>query len=143
MFHKQDKELVALADELGTVEAFSALERASLDALASAGRVVHLPSGWALISEDTPADSVYVLLGGETEVRHDGAVLASLGSGSLVGEAALVDRRRRNATVVTTSEVRALRLNYDDLPALFGKHSDVEDVFRREWERKAAGAAPV
>ena len=142
-FHKQDKELAALADELGTFDAFAGLERRSLEALAGSGRVVHLPSSWALISQDTPADSVYVLLDGDTEVRHEGEVIAALGAGSLVGEAALVDRRRRNATVVTTSQVRALRLNYDDMPALFGKHSDVEDVFRREWERKAAGAAPV
>jgi CRP-like cAMP-binding protein len=141
--HRHDKELEGLADELARFGAFASLDRKSLLALGATGRVVHLPSGWALMSEDTPADSVYVLLGGDTEVRHGSAVVATLTAGALVGEAALIDRRRRNASVITTSEVRALRLNYDDLPALFGKHGDVEDVFRREWERKAATSSPV
>jgi CRP-like cAMP-binding protein len=141
--HKQDKELAGLADELGSFEAFASLNRKSLLALAATGRVVHVPSGWALMSEDTPADSVYVLLEGYTEVRHGSEVVATLTTGALVGEAALIDRRRRNASVITTSEVRAMRFNYDELPALFGKHSDIEDVFRREWERKAATSAPV
>ena len=143
MLHRQDKELSALADELATIPAFEGLDRQSVQALAGAGRVVHLPAGWALMSEDTPADSVYVLLAGDTEVRQGQEVVAELGAGALVGEAALIDHRRRNASVITTSEVRALRLNYDDLPALFGRHSAVEDVFRREWERKASTRAPV
>jgi CRP/FNR family cyclic AMP-dependent transcriptional regulator len=140
--HKQDKELVALADELGRFDAFEGLEHKSLEAVGGAGRVVHLPAGWPLVSEGTPADSVYVLLGGDAEVRHGSDVVATLRAGALVGEAALVDRRRRNATVITTSEVRALRLSYDDLPALFGRHSAVEDVFRREWDRKTAAQSP-
>ena len=141
--HKLSKELDALTDELGTVPAFDGLDRKSLSALAAAGRVVHLPSGWAIVSEDTPADSVYVLLEGETEVRHGSEVVATVAGGSLVGEAALIDHRRRNASVISTSPVRALRLNYDDLPAVFSRHGDVEDAFRREWERKAGAAAPV
>ena len=143
MLHKHDKELDRLAAEIGGFPAFTGLATGSLLALAGEGRVVHLPAGWAIISEDTPADSVYVLLDGDTEVRHGTDVITTLSAGELVGEAALIDRRRRNATVVTTSEVRALRLNYDDLPAVFGKYDDIEAAFRREWERKAAGSAPV
>jgi CRP-like cAMP-binding protein len=141
--HKHDKELAALADELGGLAVFEGLNRKSLEVMARTGRVVHLPSGWAVMSENTPADSVYVLLGGSTDVRHGSEVVTTLTAGALVGEAALIDHRRRNASVITTSEVRAMRLSYDDLPALFGSHSEVEDVFRREWERKAATAAPV
>ena len=141
--HKVDKELVALASELGELEAFSGLSEKALQALAGSGRVVHLPAGWAIIAENTPADSVYVLLAGETEVRHGNEVIATLGRGALVGEAALVDRKRRNASVITMTEVKALRLAYDDAPALFGKHSDVEDVFRREWDKKVATEAPL
>jgi CRP/FNR family cyclic AMP-dependent transcriptional regulator len=141
--HKQDKELAALADELGGLTVFEGLDRKSLESVARTGRVVHLPSGWAIMSENTPADSVYVVLDGSSEVRHASEVIATVTTGELVGEAALIDHRRRNASVITTSAVRALRLGYDDLPALFGRYGDVEDVFRREWERKAASAAPV
>jgi CRP/FNR family cyclic AMP-dependent transcriptional regulator len=135
--HK-DKELRALAEELSALDVFSSLPPRAVEALAAAGRTVHLPSGWALMSENTPADSVYVLLAGTTEVRHGAEVIATLGAGALVGEAALVSRKRRNATVITAGEVRALRWNYDDLAPLITKHHDIEQLFTSEWDKKAA-----
>jgi CRP/FNR family cyclic AMP-dependent transcriptional regulator len=139
MLHKQDKETKALADELAALSVFSSLDRRAADALAGAGRVVHLPVHWALVTESQPADSCYVLLSGETEVRQHGAVIAQLHPGALVGEAALVEHKTRNATVVTTSEVRALRLGFDDLTALFAQHPVVEKAFRAEWDQRSAG----
>lgn len=139
MLHKQDKETRAFADELAGLAVFSSLERKAVEALASAGRVVHLPIHWALVTESQPADSCYVVLSGEAEVRQQSAVVATLGPGALVGEAALVEHKTRNATVVTTSEVRALRLGFDDLTTLFAQHPTVEQVFRAEWDKRSAG----
>jgi CRP-like cAMP-binding protein len=139
MLHKQDKETKALADELAGLAVFGTLERRAIDALAAAGRVVHLPPHWALVTESQPADSTYVLLSGETEVRQHGDVIAQLHPGDLVGEAALVTHKTRNATVVTTSDVRALRLGFDDLNALFAQHPSVEQLFRGEWDKRSAG----
>lgn len=138
---KLDKQTKELAEELGSVPAFAGLGGSALAALALAGRVVHLPSGWALIAEDTPADSVYLLLEGDLEVRHGSAVLATLHPGVLVGEAALVSHRRRNATVVTLTTVRAFRLAYDETPELFDRHPAIAAVFQREWDSKAAAEA--
>lgn len=135
--HRQDKDRKALAEELAQLPVFAGLERKAVDSLAGSGRVVHLPAGWALISEDTPADSCYVLLEGDTEVRHGSEVVADLHPGALVGEAALVEHRRRTASVVTTSEVKALRLGFEDLTALFAKHASLEEAFRAEWTRKS------
>ena len=136
--HKQDKETKALSDELAALPVFGGVGRKAVDALASTGRVVHLPAGWALISQDTPADSCYVLLSGDTEVRHGAEVVAQLHPGALVGEAAFVSHSRRNATVITTGAVRALRLGYDELTSLFGRHPDLDQAFRAEWDRKTA-----
>lgn len=139
--HKQDKERTALAEELGNLVIFHDLDPKALDALAGSGRVVHLPSGWALMSEGTPADSCYVLLDGDTEVRHGAEVINELHLGALVGEAAFVSHERRNATVITASAVRALRLGYDDLVPLFAKHPVLEHAFRGEWEKKTTSIA--
>ena len=139
MLHKHDKEAEALAGELAALEVFRPLDRKAVDALASTGRVVHLPAQWALLTESQPADSCYVLLSGGTEVRQHGEVVATLSAGALVGEAALVEHRTRNATVITTSEVRALRLGFDDLGTLFAQHPSVEQVFRAEWDKRSAG----
>jgi CRP/FNR family transcriptional regulator, cyclic AMP receptor protein len=139
MLHRQDKQTKALADELAALPVFAPLDRRAVDAVAASGRVVHLPAGWALVSESQPADSCYVLLSGDTEVRRHGAVIAQLHPGELVGEAALVEHKTRNATVVTTSEVRALRLGFEDLTALFSRHPEVEKAFRAEWDKRSAG----
>jgi CRP-like cAMP-binding protein len=136
----RDKSARALSDEVGRLEVFSGLSGRAVDALVDAGRLVHLPSNWALIAENTPADSVYVLLAGSTEVRHGKDVLATLGAGSLVGEAAIVASRRRNATVVSVSEVRALRVGYDELNAVFAQHPSVQQRVTAEWERRSATA---
>lgn len=133
----RDKSARALSDEVGRQSVFAGLGGRAVDALVDAGRVVHLPSGWALIAEDTPADSVYLLLDGQTEVRHGPEVLAVLGSGSLVGEAAIVASRRRNATVVSVTEVRALRIGYEELNGVYAKHPAVKQRITAEWERRA------
>jgi CRP-like cAMP-binding protein len=139
MLHRQDKTTKALADELAGLPVFSGVDRKAVAALAGSGRVVHLPAHWALVTESQPADSCYVLLSGETEVRQHGSVVATLHAGALVGEAALVEHRTRNATVVTTSEVRALRLGFDELTTLFAQHPAVEQAFRGEWDKRSAG----
>ncbi len=136
MLHRKDPAIAELATELGSLGHLAPLPAPVLQALAAAGRVVHLPASWALVSEDTPADSCYVLLSGETEVRHGADIVATLGPGALIGEAALVEHRRRNATVITSTAVRALRLGYDDLTRLFLTHPSLEGVFRAEWERR-------
>ena len=135
--HKQDKDRQALAEELVGLAVFQGVDRKAVDALAGSGRVVHLPAGWAVISENTPADSCYVLLEGATEVRHGSEVIARLAAGALIGEAALVSHARRNATVITVGDVRALRLGYDDLAPLFVKHPSLEAAFRAEWDKRA------
>jgi len=136
----RDKSARALSAELGGLPVFAGLGGGVVDALVDAGRLVHLPSNWALIAENTPADSVYVLLAGTTEVRHGKDVLATLGAGALVGEAAIVASRRRNATVVSVSDVRALRVGYDELNAVFAKHPSVQQRVTAEWERRSATA---
>ena len=140
LLHKKDAETKALVEELSALPVFAGLPSRAVEALATCGRVVHLPTAWALVTESQPADSAYVLLDGETEVRVHGEVVATLGRGALVGEAALVEHRTRNASVITTGPLRALRLGFDQATELFGKHPDVEKAFRAEWERKTASA---
>lgn len=135
---KVDKDRAALADELATSEVFRALGRDQLEALASSGRQVRVPEQWAVLIESQPADSAYFILEGSAEVRKQGATLVSLGPGQLVGEAALVDHRTRNASVVTTTPVRVLRWSYEDLEALFARHRDLEDVFAEQHRRRAS-----
>ena len=70
-----------------------------------------VPAHWPLIHQDTPADACYVILDGSAVVRIDGHDVATLGSGSIVGEVALATGRLRNATVTSVEPLDLLHLD--------------------------------
>ena len=82
------------------------------------GRKVTLPEGWSPIWEDTPADKAYIILEGTVSVRRDGAEIARLGSGDIVGEAAIVGHTLRTASVVALTKLVCIHFTDTDIKAL-------------------------
>jgi serine/threonine protein phosphatase PrpC/CRP-like cAMP-binding protein len=64
-----------------------------------------------LIREGAIGDELYVILSGEMTVISGGTVMASLHSGTHVGEMALIDRAPRSATVVSNTAVNLLAMD--------------------------------
>jgi CRP/FNR family cyclic AMP-dependent transcriptional regulator len=120
----------ALVDELAALPSLRTCSKDDLKAFAAAGRVVTVPDGWAFVQEGTPADAVYVLLAGEANVHAGRTVIANLQPGAILGEMAYVEGGQRRATVSSHGRVRALRVNYDQLPELLDKHPTLNDVLR-------------
>ncbi len=83
---------------------------------ARTGRRVNLPQGWSPIWENTPADKAYILLDGTVSVRRDGAEIAVLGPGDIVGEAAIVGHSLRTASIVATSPLQAIHFTDERRP---------------------------
>lgn len=77
-----------------------------------------VPEGWAMMSENTPADKAYLILAGEVSVRRHGEEVARVGAGDLVGEMALVNHKLRSATVVTETPLEALHFTAETVAAL-------------------------
>lgn len=98
--------------------------------LAAVGTPVNIPQGWSIIMESTPADSAYIVLDGNVEIRKSGEVLASLGPGDVFGEIALVNHRLRNASVIASTTIRALRLEDEAVRALIEQDSSFADTLR-------------
>lgn len=86
--------------------------------ISSHGRRVKLPEGWSPIWEDTPADKAYILLDGTVSVRRDGKEIARLGSGDIVGEAAIVGHTLRTASIVALTPLSAIHFTNTDINAL-------------------------
>jgi CRP-like cAMP-binding protein len=86
--------------------------------ISGAGRRVKLPEGWSPIWEDTPADKAYIILDGTVSVRRDGREIAQLGPGDIVGEAAIVGHKLRNATVVALTQLDTIHLTDETLRQL-------------------------
>jgi CRP-like cAMP-binding protein len=107
-----------LVDTLGREPRFAKCNGRDLEALAVAGTMSTVPSGWPLIHELTPSDCCYVLLAGEVEVRVDRDPVARLEAGSVFGEVGLFTGNLRNATVVSTTPVTVLHVNAPDFHRL-------------------------
>ncbi|MDP9101545.1 MAG: cyclic nucleotide-binding domain-containing protein [Actinomycetota bacterium] len=138
---KERREVVAT---LAALPLFQETPADELEELVAAGRVVSLPAGWTMIATDTPADSVYVLLSGTTVVKRGEAVIAEVGAGAVVGEAALIDGRLRNATVSAATPVRVLRVGYDEMTDLLARRPALRQrVYAGYAQRHLSGDIPA
>ena len=86
--------------------------------ISACGTRVTLPAGWSPIWEDTPADKAYIILSGNVSVRKDGAEVAQLGEGDIVGEAAIINRSLRTASIVALTPLELIHLSADALHRL-------------------------
>ncbi|SEB95238.1 Cyclic nucleotide-binding domain-containing protein [Nocardioides exalbidus] len=112
-----------------------ALSPADAERVIAAGRTLTLPQGWSPIAESTPADKAYLITEGEVSVRRGGVEIATLGAGSVVGEAAIVNRTLRSATVVALTPLRVVHFTSERLEQL----ADEVPAFGAALREAAAG----
>lgn len=105
-------------ENLRKVNRLEALSDADLATVVRAGRHVHLPADWSLISEQTPADKAYLILEGEVSVRKGGAEIARLGPGDVIGEVAIVSHTLRTASVVSVTPLEVIHFTRESLESL-------------------------
>lgn len=97
---------------------FDGLSPQERDRVVSAGNAIRLPEGWSPIGEKTPADKAYVITSGEVSVRRAGDEIARLGPGAVVGEAALVNKTLRTATVVALTPLEVIHFTSEAIERL-------------------------
>jgi len=91
---------------------------ADVERVLAAGRALSLPQGWSPITERTPADKAYLITDGRVSVRKGGVEVATLGPGAVVGEAAIVNRTLRSATVVALTPLRVVHYTREAIEQL-------------------------
>ena len=87
--------------------------------------------------ESTPADKAYIVLSGEVSVRHHGQEIARVGEGEMIGEAAIMNHKLRNASIVAETPLELLHFTAETITQL------CEDMprFREALEQTAAARA--
>jgi CRP/FNR family transcriptional regulator, cyclic AMP receptor protein len=95
-------------DLIKGVPLFASASKQELGEIASIADEIDLPEGKVLIKEGDTGREFFVLIEGTAEVARGGKKVASIGPGDFFGEIALISRTPRNATITTTSPVRAL-----------------------------------
>lgn len=107
--------------QLAKLDRFSGFSDNEIKMVVDAATYLTVPEGWAMMSENTPADKAYLILSGEVSVRRSGEEVARVGAGDLVGEMALVNHKLRSATVVTETPLEALHFTAETVAALNAK----------------------
>ena len=97
---------------------FSMFTPAEIAKISGSGTVVNLPEGWSPIWEDTPPDKAYIILQGTVSVRRDGEEIAQAGPGDIIGEAAILNQKLRNASIVARTPLELIHLTPDALQRL-------------------------
>jgi len=105
------------AEVLQQVPLFSKLEPSKLKLLAFTSQGMTFEDQEVLFCEGDPADSAYVILGGEVEIlveTDDGpAAVGTLGRNELFGELAILNNSPRTATLRAKGKLEVLRISDD------------------------------
>jgi CRP/FNR family transcriptional regulator, cyclic AMP receptor protein len=118
----------AMLDHLRNVSLFASCSNKDLEKIAKAGDEVQLAAGTVLVDQGQTGREAFVILEGTATVRRNGKKVATLGSGSVVGELSLLDHGPRTATVTCDDAVTVLVISQrnfmgviDEVPALAHK----------------------
>lgn len=131
---------------LAQVPLFKDLSKKHLAQVSRLATRIDFPAGKVLAREGETGHEFIVILEGEVEITHDDQVIATRGSGSYVGEIALLEHRPRTATVVAKTAVSADVIGHREFNTLLGDEPKIAEAIRaqsaarlRELEGDAAG----
>jgi CRP-like cAMP-binding protein len=118
------------------------LTPAELDRLADGARPVTFTEGAAVVVEDEPGSSMFVIVSGAAEVTlrgEDGPRhLADLGPGSVIGEGSLLTGATRSATVTARTALEAVEIDKAAIEPLFDAEPKLVERFAGSVARRQA-----
>lgn len=124
------------AQELGQVSLFSDLSEDDLRALATYADEVTVSEGKHLVDEGGYAYDLFVIVDGTAQVIVGGDVVAELGAGDFFGEAGVLEKRQRNATVVAKTRMRLVTLTGWDLRRMRRQLGSVMEKLEQAIEQR-------
>jgi CRP-like cAMP-binding protein len=129
------------AKELQQIPLFSDLSEDDLNALATYADEVTVSEGKHLVDEGGYAYDLFAIVEGTAQVIVGGDTVAELGPGDFFGEAGVLEKQQRNATVVARTRMRLVTLTGWDLRRMRKQLGPVMDKLEQaiEQRRQSAG----
>lgn len=128
------------AHELGQIPLFSELSEDDLRALATYVDEVTVSEGKHLVDEGGYAYDLFVIVEGTAQVIVSGDVVAELGPGDFFGEAGVLEKQQRNATVVAATRMRLVTLTGWDLRRMRRQLGSVMDKLEDAIKERSEAA---
>ena len=104
--------------DLSSIDFFAGFSPAELERVAKLAEEITAPAGTLLMDQGKPGQECYVILEGQAAVIVGEHRVATLQSGSTVGEMALIDHRPRSAAVRAVTDMRLLKFNAEKFQQL-------------------------
>jgi CRP-like cAMP-binding protein len=127
------------AEELGKVSLFSELSEDDVRALATYADEVTVSEGKHLVDEGGYAYDLFVIVEGRAEVIVGGDVVAELGPGDFFGEAGVIEKSERNATVIAKTRMRLVTLTGWDLRRMRKQLAPVWEKLEKAIQERRPG----
>ena len=108
------------------VPLFANCSKRELAEIASIVDEIDLPAGRTLTREGEGGHEFFVLLEGAADVRRKGRKVDTIEPGDFAGELALIMKRPRNATIVTSAPVRLLVVTEQNFRGLLRRQPNIE-----------------
>jgi CRP/FNR family cyclic AMP-dependent transcriptional regulator len=110
---------------LASIPLFASCSKRQLEEIGRVADEIDIEPGTVLVRQGDVGLQLFIIVDGTATATRDGKPIASLGSGDFVGELAVLERGRRNATVTADSQMTVLVLTaaglsqlLDDVPGL-------------------------
>jgi voltage-gated potassium channel len=101
------------ARALQSIPLFRDLSRSDLEEVARMSYRVTRDPGLVIIEQEEVGTEMYLIVEGTARVERDGVVIGEAGPNSVIGEMALIDNRRRSATIIAETRCELLAIPYD------------------------------
>src|SRR3954453_21713344 len=124
------------ANKLGQIPLFSDLSEDDVRALATYADEVTVSQGKHLVDEGGYAYDRFAMVEGTAQVIVGGDVVAELGPGDFFGEAGVLEKQQRNATVVAKTRMRLVPLTGGGLRGMRKQLGSVMDKLEQAVEQR-------
>jgi len=127
------------------VPLFANLDAEQIFAIMGSLEAVTLPRGTHIAHAGEDADAMYFIVSGEVMVERGSGVIY-LTEGDFFGEIALLQKARRQHTLIASQDTNLLKLSADDFAVLSRRHPEIRDAVlsvarERAWEMEAFSEA--
>jgi CRP-like cAMP-binding protein len=122
--------------ELASIPLFSDLSEEDLEAVATYADEVTVSEGKHLVDEGGYAYDLFAIIEGTAQVIVGGKVVTELGPGDFFGEAGVLEKQQRNATVVAKTRMRLVTLTGWDLRRMRKQLGPVMDKLEQAVEQR-------
>ncbi|MDH4140516.1 MAG: cyclic nucleotide-binding domain-containing protein [Coriobacteriia bacterium] len=110
---------------LARVPIFASCSQEEITAISGVAQENGFQPGQIIVTQGTPGQAFYLILGGRVEILRDGQSLGAFGPGDFFGEMSLLDQAPRSATIRAIEPTTCLMLSSWDFKALLEQYPSI------------------